>query len=102
MFLEVAADSRLEVDDGFEDPASDAATGEGREEVLDDVEPRSGRWGEVGHLVGMPFQLGAGLWAPVGGVVIEDGMDYLAGCDFAIDGVQEGEPGVTKHLDGVG
>lgn len=39
MFLEVALDGGLEVDDGCEHAAPDAAACEDREEIFDGVEP---------------------------------------------------------------
>ena len=39
MFVEVAIDGGLKIDDGFEDAAPDAASCKGGEEILDGIEP---------------------------------------------------------------
>ena len=77
----------LEIDDAFEDAALEAPLGEDGEETLDGVEPtgRGGREMEApARMTPQPFDH---LGVLVSGVVVEDGVDRLAGRDLALDGV---------------
>ena len=47
MLIEVAVDGGLKVDDGAEDTAPQALSGQSREEIFDGVEPGAGGRGEV-------------------------------------------------------
>jgi hypothetical protein len=47
--------------------------------------------GEVEHPARMARQPGADLGVLVGGIVVKDGVDELAGWDGALDGVQEAD-----------
>ena len=47
MFVEIAVDGGLQVDDGSEDAPSEALAGEFGEEALDGIEPGTGFRGEV-------------------------------------------------------
>src|SRR5437868_4475512 len=42
MFIEVAVDGGLQIDDGAEDPSSQALAGQSGEEIFDGVEPGAG------------------------------------------------------------
>jgi hypothetical protein len=84
MIDDEAVDGGLEIDDALENPA----LGEDGEEVLDGIEPagRGGREMErPAEVSAQPFDH---LGMLVGGVVVEDGVDGLAGRDLALDGVQ--------------
>ena len=84
-----AIDGGLEIDDAFEDAALEAPLGEDGEETLDGVEPtgRGGREMEApARMTPQPFDH---LGVLVSGVVVEDGVDRLAGRDLALDGVQK-------------
>src|SRR4029434_10012465 len=85
---EVALDGSLQVDDRMEATAADALASERREEGLDRVEPgaRGGR--EVEGPARVTLQPGSSLGVLVGGVVVDDGLDQLAGRDSAFDGVE--------------
>jgi hypothetical protein len=86
-----AIDGGLEIDDAFEDAALEAPLGEDGEETLDGVEPtgRGGREMEApARMTPQPFDH---LGVLVSGVVVEDGVDRLAGRDLAFDGVQKPE-----------
>ena len=61
------------------------------EEAFDSVEPGGGGGGEVEHPSRMSLQPGPHLWVFVGGVVVQDGVDQLAGRDVALDGVEEAD-----------
>ena len=89
MRVNVAADRVLQVSDGFEDAASDFAPRDGREEPFDGVEPRGGGRREMerpSRMTGQPFH---DVGMLVGGVVVDDGVDELAGGDRSLDGVEE-------------
>ena len=75
VLVEVAVDGGLKVDDGVEDAAPEAPSGESGEEVLDGVEPGAGGRGEVEHPARMAGQPGLDLGMLVGGVIVEDGVD---------------------------
>jgi hypothetical protein len=79
MLFEEAVDGSLEVDDGAKDAALEPALGEGREEAFGGVEPTA-------RMTPQPFDH---LGVLVSGVVVEDGVDRLAGRDLALDGVQK-------------
>jgi hypothetical protein len=77
--IEESIDGGLEVGDGSEDAALETALGQDGEKALDGVEPGSRGWGEVEGPAGMasePFPRGRML---VGGVVVQDRVDRLAG-----------------------
>jgi hypothetical protein len=71
-------DHGLELDEGAEDAALDAAPRELSEEAFDGVKPRAGSRGEAGDEAGMPAEPGFDLRMVVGGVVIDDDVDDLA------------------------
>src|SRR5260370_24968114 len=84
-----AVDGGREDDEGFEEDAVEAPVGEDGEEDLDGVEPtgRGGREMEApARMTPQPFDH---LGVLVSGVVVEDGVDRLAGRDLALDGVQK-------------
>lgn len=85
MLAEIAVDGGLEVGDGFEGAAPNALSGQGGEEVFHCIEPRARGGGEVEDPTRMAAQPFVDLWVLVGGVVVEDGMDDLAGADLALD-----------------
>ena len=70
VLFEESVDRGLEVGDGPEDAALEPALGEGREEAFDGVEPTA-------RITPQPFDH---LGVLVSGVVVEDGVDRLAGC----------------------
>ena len=85
MLGEEAVDGGLEVDERAEDAALEAAPGELGEEALDGVEPGARGRGEVEGPARVPGEPGADLGVLVGGVVVEDDVDELAGRDVALD-----------------
>ena len=91
MRLDVTADSVLEIGDGFEDAASDLAPRDDREEPFDGVEPRGGGRREMerpSRMTGQPFD---DVGMLVGGVIVDDGVDELAGGDRPLHGVEEAD-----------
>src|SRR5271169_2873402 len=88
---EESVDGGLEVGDGSEDPAFEASLGEDGEKALVGVEPRGRRRGEVERPARMARQPFAHGWMLVGGIVVEDRMDRLAGGDFALEGVEKAD-----------
>ena len=76
---EEAVDGGLEVDEGVEDAALEPALGQLGEEALDRVEPGAGGRREVEGEARMAVEPGAHLRVLVGGVVVEDDVDDLAG-----------------------
>ena len=100
MLIEVSVDGGLKVDDGAEDAATQALSGQSREEIFDGIEPRSGCRGEVKSPARMAAEPGLNLGVLVGCVIVEDGVDQLAGGDGAFDGVEEADEllmGVFLH-----
>jgi hypothetical protein len=86
---EVALDGGLQVDDRMEATAADALASERREEGLDRVEPgaRGGR--EVEGPARVTLQPRPNRGVLVGGVVVDDGLNQLAGRDSAFDGLRK-------------
>ena len=89
--VEEAVDGDLEVDNGAEDAAFQAPLRELREEALDGIEPGAGGRHEVEGEALVAAEPGAHLGMLVGGVVVEDHMDALAGRDIGLDGVEEAD-----------
>jgi len=86
---EEAVDGGLEVDDGSEDATFEAPAGELGKIAFDGVEPaRRGRC-EMEDEAGMATEPGVHLGMLVGGVVVEDDVDNLAGGDLGLDEVEE-------------
>jgi len=113
VLADIGGDGVLEIGNGFEDAAPDAPAGDGREEALDGIEPGRGRRREVKDPSWVVGQPGAHLWLLVGGIVVEDGMDNLAGRHGALDGIEEAnefampvlrhiaaEDGTVEHVKG--
>ena len=82
--VEEAVDGDLEVDNGAEDAAFQAPLRELREEALDGIEPGAGGRHEVEGEALVAAEPGAHLGMLVGGVVVEDHMDALAGRDIGL------------------
>jgi hypothetical protein len=81
VLIEVTVDGGLKVDDGAEDAAPQAPSGQGREEIFDGVEPGAGGRGEVEDPARMADEPGLDLGVLMGRVIVEDGVDQLAGGD---------------------
>ena len=79
-----AVDGGLEVDDGAEDAALEPALGELGEEAFDGVEPGAGCRHEVEGPARVAVEPLAHLGVLVRGVVVEDGVDVLAGRDLRL------------------
>ena len=86
-----AVDGGLQVDDAFEDAALETTLGEDGEEALDGVEPAGRGRREVERPAGVTAQPFDHLGVLVDGVVVEDGMNGLAGRDLALDGIEEAD-----------
>src|SRR5262249_52595834 len=86
-----AVDGGLELDEGAEDTALEAAPRELGEEAFDGVEPGAGSWGEVEDEAGMAAEPGLDLRMVVGGVVVDDDVDDLARRHLCLDGVEEAD-----------
>jgi hypothetical protein len=99
--VEEAVDSGLEVGDGSEDAALEAAFGHYGEKAFDGVEPGGRGRGEVecpARMAREPLAYGGML---VSRVIVEDRVDRLAGGDFALDGVEKADEllmPVTLHV----
>lgn len=89
MFLEVAFDGGLKVDDAVEGAAPQSLPGEDREEAFDGIEPGGRGWSEVEGPPRMAIEPGFDLGMLVGAVIAHDRMDVLSGGDFAFDGVEK-------------
>src|SRR6516162_3154129 len=86
-----SVDGGLELDEGAEDAALEAAPRELGEEAFDGVEPGAGSWGEVEDEAGMAAEPGLDLRMVVGGVVVDDDVDDLARRHLRLDGVEEAD-----------
>jgi hypothetical protein len=91
MFIEVAVDGGLQIDDGAEDPSSQALAGQSGEEIFDGVEPGAGGRGEMEGPARMADEPGLDLGVLVGCVIVDNGVDQLASRDRAFDGVEEAD-----------
>ena len=61
------------------------------EEALDGVEPGGRGWGEVEMEPLVPAEPGLNLGMLVGGVVVDDQVEFLAGRGLAVDLVEEAD-----------
>ena len=86
VFGNVAADGCLEVDDRAE-VAPLQPPGQSREEAFDGIDPGRGGRGEVEHTTGMARQPRPHPRVLVDGIVVQNGMDDLAGRLSPLDGV---------------
>ena len=89
VLFDVAVDGGLEVGDRVEHAAFQVAAGEFGEEALDGVEPGARGRREVEGPARVPGQPSADLLVLVGGVVVEDHVNHLAGRDVALQGIQK-------------
>ena len=80
-----AVDGGLEIDDGAEDAALEAALGELGEEAFDGIEPGARGRGEVEDEALVPVEPSTDLRVLVSGVVVEDDVDDLAGRHLGLD-----------------
>ena len=72
-------------------PGFEAPLGQFGNEALDGVEPRGRCGGEVESPARASRQPGGDLGMFVGGIVVDDGMDQLAGRHGSLDSVQEAD-----------
>ncbi len=91
MLVDVALDGGLQVDDGMEDAALQALSGQGGEEVFDGVEPGTGCRREVEDPSGMTLEPGHDFLMFVRSVVVEDDMDHLTWRHVTLDGVEKAD-----------
>jgi Domain of unknown function (DUF4062) len=91
VFGDVAVDRGLQIDDRVEAAALGAVPGESGEEGLDRVQPRARGRGEVEDEAGMAGEPAQDLGMLVGGIVVEDHVDHLAGRHRALDGVEKAQ-----------
>ena len=89
--VEEAIDRFLKVGDRSEDAAFEAALGEGGEETLDGVEPGGRCRSEVECPARMARDPLANGRVFVGGVIVEDRVDGLAGGNLAFDRVEKAD-----------
>ena len=87
--VEEAVDGGLEVGDRSEDAAFQATLGENREEALDGVEPGGRGRCEVEGPARIAREPPAHGRMLVGSVIVENGVDGLAGRNLALDRVEE-------------
>ena len=88
---EVTVDCGLKVDDRSEDAAPNALAGEFGEEAFDGLEPGAGFRLEVEGPARVPGEPGFDFWVGVRGVVVDNGLDQLAGRNRALDGIEEAD-----------
>src|ERR1041384_5734658 len=85
---EVTVDCGLKVDNRSEDAAPNALAGEFGEEAFDGIEPRAGFRSEVEGPAQVPGEPRFDFWVGVRSVVVDNGMDQLAGRNRALDGLE--------------
>ncbi len=100
--VEEAIDRFLKVGDRSEDAAFEAALGEGGEETLDGVEPGGRCRSEVECPARMARDPLANGRVFVGGVIVEDRVDGLAGGNLAFDRVEKADELLTWGASGQG
>ena len=87
----MSGDRRFEILDRSEHTSFEALPGEFGKEALDGIEPGARGRREVERPLRMLGKPGQHLGVFVGGVVVENGMDHLAGRDGPLDGVDEAD-----------
>ena len=85
VLAEIAVDRGLQIDERAEDAALQAATGQG----LDRIGPGARGGGEMESPAWMAGEPSAHLGVLVGGIIVEDRVDQLAGGYRSLDAVQE-------------
>jgi len=101
VIFEETIDRGLEVDHGSEDAAFEAALGEGGEEALDSIEPGCRSRCELEGPARVPRQPSADGGMFVGGVVVHDGVDGLAGGNLALHRIEKADEllmAMTLHI----
>jgi len=86
---EVPLDGVLEVGNGLERAAPDAASGDDREEAFDSVEPGGRGRREVEDPARMIGESGEDTGMLVGGTIVGDGIEDLPGRNGALHGIEE-------------
>ena len=86
-----AVDGCLKVDDRSEDTSLQPPLGELGEEALDGVQPGAGSRHEMEDEAHVPVEPLVHLGMFVGGVVVEDHVDDLAGRHLGVDGIEEAD-----------
>ncbi len=89
MLGEEAVDGSLEVDDGVEHTAFQAALRQFGEEALHRAEPGTRGWREVEGEALMALEPGAHFGVLVGSIVVEDDMHGLVDGNLSVDGIQK-------------
>src|ERR1051325_10635338 len=82
---------KWKVDDRSDDAAPNALAGKFGEEAFDGIEPGAGFRSEVEGPARVPGEPGFDFWVGVRGVVVDNGMDQLAGRNRALDGIEEAD-----------
>ncbi len=91
MLIDLTVNGGLEIDQRVEDAALEPSPGEFGEEALDGVEPRGGCWREMEDEPLVAIDPGPDLGVLVGTIVVDDGMDHVAGRDGALDRIEEAD-----------
>ena len=89
--VDEAVDGGLEVGDGAEHATLETAPGKLGEKTLDGVQPGAGGGCEMEGPARMAVQPGTDLGMFVGSVVVQNGVDGLAGRNGALDGAEEAD-----------
>ena len=91
MLFDVSFDGGLQIDDGMEDAALQALSGQGREEVFDGIQPGARCRREMENPTGMTLKPCHDFGMFMRSIVVEDGMDHLADRHLAFDGVEKAD-----------
>ena len=90
-FLDESVYGGLEVDDRVEDAALEAPFGQLGKIAFDGIEPGTRCRGEMERPSGMALEPLLDLGVLVGGVVVEDHVDALAGGNVALDDIEKAD-----------
>src|SRR5260221_11186321 len=90
VFVEIVHDGLLQFIDALED-AADALSGDLGKEALDHVEPRAGSGREVQVKGRMPLEPAFYRGGLVGGIIVDDEMQFEIGLGTFVDGLEAAE-----------
>src|SRR5271170_2167688 len=100
VLAEIAVDRGLQVNQRLEHAALQAPPGQGGEKALDRIGPGARGRGEMKGPARVAGEPGAHFGMLVDGVIVEDGMDQLAGWHRRLDPVEEADEflmAMTRH-----
>ena len=91
VLAEVSVDRGLEIDQRVEGAALQPPPGERGEEALDRIGPGAGGGHEMKRPARVPGEPGTHLGVLVGGIIVEDGVDQLAGRHGGLNPIEKAD-----------